>query len=81
VAELVPVDTSGASLEPVANPSPEELLTAVRDGSDRLDELCESLGYGRMEVAPALLELVERGDLAVLPVGNVVKLRDEERAQ
>lgn len=70
--------------EPV---DPEDAIRAVRGESthadqgraNRLEELCESLGAEPREVAPALLTLVERGDVAILPVGNAVVIRDESK--
>jgi len=52
-----------------------EHLTDV--GIARLSELRDQLSLDRYELRLALAHLVERGDVAVFPVGNTVQVRDE----
>ena len=65
---------------PIDEPDPDEVLREVRAGNDRLDELTDALDSSRDSVSGPLLELVSSGDVAVFPIGETVKIRDESRS-
>lgn len=64
---------------PTALPSTDEIRdTLSRNGQMRLSELREELERDDPYLAADLLELVEDGEVALLPIGEVVVIRPED---
>lgn len=60
-------------------PEPETILEKVRNGTDRLEDLQDELDVQNQPAFhSSLISLVEDGEIALFPVGDVVKVRLEE---
>ncbi len=56
---------------------PDIVLEEIRDGQDRLEDVHEK--FEHPDVNRSLMKLVQRGDIALLPIGDSVVIRDESR--
>jgi hypothetical protein len=59
--------------------TPTEKISAIvtDQGTIRLSELRDELNLNDHQLRLALFELLERGDLALFPIGDSVQVRDE----
>jgi len=59
----------------IALPRTDDVRQALGGGPTRLDDLRDDLDVGERDLAWALLQLVEDGEVAVFPVGDVVQVK------
>jgi hypothetical protein len=59
----------------IALPRTDDVRQALGGGPTRLDDLRDDLDIPERDLAYALLRLVEDGEVAVFPVGDVVQVK------
>lgn len=63
---------------PITSVDRQRLLQDIDDnGVSRLSEVADRMGSTRTELYHPLMELVERGEVAVFPIGDTVQVRRE----
>lgn len=60
-----------------SSPVPADVLAERLGGQTRLTELRETSGLSETAFRAGLFSLIERGEVAVFPVGDVVSVRKE----